>query len=190
MREDLTVRDVMTRAYLGVSESDPLRETASLLVDEGASVVAVVRGSEPRGVVDDRQLLAALLSESVPADASIGSVMTKAPPTIPATADLAEAASILSDADTTHLLVVDDEGIAGVLSENDVLTAVTSVLTTESIRTEQAEVNAAAEDEELEADAEEAADVSLQSVCEVCGMLKSDLVNFNGQLVCTDCRSV
>jgi len=37
MRTDTTARDVMHREFLGVSESDPLRDAAALLVDEGTN---------------------------------------------------------------------------------------------------------------------------------------------------------
>lgn len=188
MRDDLTVRDVMTRAYLGVSESDQLRDVAELLVTEEASVIAVVRGSTPQGMLNDRQLLASLLDPDVPRDTPVARRMTPNPPTISSDADLAEAASILADVSTDHLFIIEDGELAGVLSENDLLTAVTSLLVTQSGRDESdPEVdnveNQEFEDEELE-------DFSTQSVCELCGTLKSDLSNFNGQLVCTDCRSV
>lgn len=190
MRTDISVRDVMTRAYLGVSESDPIVDVAQLMLDEDASVIAVIRGSELRGMVNERQLVGALLDDRRELDAPIESCMTVRPPTIAPGAGLAEAATILADVDTDHLFVLDDDGeLAGVLSENDMLTAVTSLLTTESSVGDEDEPRASGLDEDDE-NVEEVADLSVQSVCEVCGTLKSDLANFNGQLVCSDCRSV
>lgn len=191
MRTDISVRDVMTRAYLGVSESDPIEETAELMLDEEASVIAVIRGSELRGVVNERQLVRALLADDRAGDDPIESCMTAQPPTIPTAAGLSEAATILADADTDHLFVLNGDGeLVGVLSENDMLTAVTSILTTEVPLEGEEESVATDLDEEIEDDTAELADLSVQSVCEVCGTLKSDLANFNGQLVCSDCRSV
>lgn len=189
MATDLTVKDVMTRAYLGVSESDPIREVAELLIDEDASVVAVIRGTELLGGVNERQLLAALLGNELSGDTPIKSCMTERPPTIQPDATLTEAATILADANTRHLFVKTAGELEGVLSENDVLTAVTSLMTTESMEEREEEV-ASAMNTDLKAEAEDAGHLSVQSVCEVCGTLKSDLMNYNGQLVCQDCRSV
>jgi len=44
MRTDTTVRDVMHREFLGVSESDALADAAALLVEEGTDCLIVVRG--------------------------------------------------------------------------------------------------------------------------------------------------
>lgn len=188
MRADLTVKDVMSHAYLGVSESDPLRETAELFLEEDATVIAVVRGSELRGGVSERQLLHALLDESRSAGTPIEACMTAHPPTVPPEANLTEAATELADVERSHLFVVSGTELVGVVSENDVLTAVTSVLATDvGTNEEERAARGMVEDQE---EPEEATTLSVQSVCEICGTLKSDLENFNGQLVCSDCRSV
>jgi len=61
MRTDTTARDVMHREFLGVSESDPLRDAAALLVDEGTNCLVVLRGGEPVGRLSWRDALGALL---------------------------------------------------------------------------------------------------------------------------------
>lgn len=188
MRADLTVKDVMTTEYLGVSESDDLSDVATMVLDENASVVAVTRGKGVQGMVSDRMLLAALLKVGAENDRTIDQWMMSDPPVISPEADLAEAAALLADEDTSHLFVLHGDDLVGVLSENDMLTAITSMLTTESMVDEEREFSSMSEEEDESVD--EPSDVSLQSVCEVCGTLKSDLSNFNGQLVCMDCRSV
>lgn len=188
MRTEFTVRDVMTRGFLGVNESDPIRETASLLLAENATVVAVVRGAALRGMVTERQLLAALLDDERGPSDPIESCMSAHPPTLPPDAALAEAATVLADAEVAHLFVIADGELEGAVSENDVLTAMTARLATDTVDEQEDRQSA-----ELGVEAEtgaEAAELSAQSVCEVCGTLKSDLTNFNGQLVCSDCRSV
>ncbi len=184
MVDDLTVRDVMTREYVGVSESDTVADVARLLVEEGEAAAAVLHGQEPVGSVMARQLLGALLDDEDPATRRIDSIMTRPPQDVHPDESLAHAAAILADAETDHVFVTGGNGLLGVLSENDLITAVTSILTTEPGQ---------ALDDDYDAGmggTDEPEPMSSQSVCEVCGTLKTDLENINGQLVCDDCRAV
>lgn len=185
MVEDLTVRDVMTREFVGVSESDSVADVAGLMVEEGASPIAVVRGSEPIGTIAPGTMIGALLGEDTDGDRSVDGIMQHPPRSVRPELSLAEAAAILADADTNHVFVSGDDGILGVLTENDVITAVTSILTTEPSGTFDDDYDAAVSVEE-----EVPGTMSSQSVCEVCGTLKTNLENVNGQLVCDDCRAV
>ena len=190
MRNDLTVKDVMSHTYLGVSESDSVREVAALLLEEEAPVVGVVRGGSLKGMVTDRLLLAAVLDNASLDDVSIADRMRIDVPTVTTGTDLSEAASILSDMELAYLFVLDETGEpVGVLSENDIITAVTSVLATNPVDRESSEVLSQEEDDRSENDTA-SDELTTQSVCELCGTLKTDLTNFNGQLVCSDCRSV
>lgn len=185
MVEDLTVRDVMTHDFLGVSESDSVAEVAQLMVEEGASAVAIIRGSEPIGVVMAGRMIDALLQTETPEHVSIDAIMHRPPRSIRPDLSLAEAAAILADADTDHVFVTTGDEILGVLSENDLITAVTSMLTTESDTPLDDDYDAA-----VGSESEGLGTMSSQSVCEVCGTLKTNLENINGQLVCDDCRAV
>jgi len=59
MERDVSVREVMDREFLGASESDGLREAAELMLVEDADSVVVLRGSDPVGVVTERDLMTA-----------------------------------------------------------------------------------------------------------------------------------
>ena len=117
MEPDATVREVMNREYLGVSESDTVGETASMMLDDGAEVVVVVRGSEPVGIMTERDALAAVVEGS------------------------------------------QDAAVAGHPGE----------------RAGEGSAEHAFED---------------QSICEACGSFARDLAQFNGQLLCGDCRDI
>lgn len=184
MVEDLTVRDVMTRDFVGVSEADTIDEVARLMVEEGETTVAVMRGSEAVGSVMAGTMLDAVLRDDHAEERAIDSIMDRPPRSVPPELSLAEAAAILADADTDHVFVSGNDGIAGVLTENDLITAVTSILTTEPGGPLDDDYDAGLADEP------DTATMSTQSVCEVCGTLKTDLENINGQLVCDDCRAV
>ena len=188
MVEDLTVRDVMTHDFIGVSESDSVRDAATVLLEDGTSVIAVIRGREPLGMVVERRLVAALLDGQDPDATRIEELMETDPPTIAPDERIDEAASILADANTSSVFVVERGELRGVLSENDVITAVTSLIATET----NAPLTGPNGDTDRATDIVESESTmdSSQSVCEVCGGLKADLEVVNGRSVCTDCRSV
>lgn len=187
MVEDLAVREVMTREYVGVSESDTVRDAAQLMLDEEQSAIAVLRGSDPVGLVLESQLLITLLNGNDPDEMRIDAVMSGPPTVLSPDTGIAEAAAVLADAKTDHVFVGHNNELLGVLSENDLITAVTSVLTTES-SDRYDEQREGAQDVTASTDREPMA--TSQSVCESCGIFKPDLELVNGQLLCTDCRAV
>ncbi|MEA1931883.1 MAG: CBS domain-containing protein [Euryarchaeota archaeon] len=188
MRNGITVRDVMNREFVGVSESDGLVEAAELMRSEPTEAVVVVRGSEPIGSLSTATALAAML-DGDPGDRTVGDVMEPPVPTISPDASLADGTRQLIARGTTHLLVVDDDEIVGLLTERDVLAATetaeaptTATAAAGTGATEAAEGGA-------EIDAEGATEESVQGICEGCGSLTPELSTVNGQLVCPDCRA-
>lgn len=180
MVDDLTVRDVMTHEFLGVSESDNVREAGSMLLTEDAPAMVVVRGTEPIGTIDDRHLIRALLESDGDGSARVDEIMHRPPRTIPANRTVGEAATMLADGEVSTLVVTGPDGVLGVLSERDLITVVTSRLSREADQL-------AAEEFEEDIDQTTKAD---QSVCEECGTLKADLEQVNGKMVCADCRAI
>ncbi len=185
MVEGVTVRDVMTREYLGVSESDTVHDAVDLLLRDGATNLVVVRGTKPVGLVPERALLSFVVSDDDPKETAISEVMSDPAPVVSPNRDLTDAATLLSAQDHQLALVTEDEELLGVLTERDILTAVSSLLATASHTDSIEDEYVGFGDEE-----EESGEFSTQSVCEICGSLTPDLQNFNGQLVCSDCRSM
>ena len=187
MVEDLAIREVMTRDYVGASESDTVRDAAQLMLDEHQAAIAVLRGTDPVGVVLERQVLGVLLDGGDPDETSLDTIMQRPPSVLPPDTGIAEAAGVLADAQTDHVFVGHDDELIGVLSENDLITAVTSLLTTESsIPFDESE----AATQRMESGGGTNTMETSQSVCESCGIFKPDLELVNGQLLCVDCRSV
>lgn len=186
MVDDLAIREVMTREYVGVSESDTLRDAARLMLEEDASAVVVLRGRDAVGMVLERQVIAALLDGADPAETRIDSIMRRPPTTLEPDTGIAEAAAVLADAHTDHVFVGTGGEIEGVLSENDLITAVTSILTTEA----GGDVTGRRDGTESvpERDEETSQMTAAHNVCESCGTLKADLEPVDGQLLCADCR--
>ena len=186
MEPDATVREVMNREYLGVSESDTVDETASMMLDDGAEVVVVVRGSEPVGIMTERDALAAVVEGSQ--DAAVADAMTPSVPTVPPDASVQEAAAEMSTRDTQRLVVSDGDRPVGVVSEHDLIT--TSPFATPPDATGDPDLAVAGHPGERAGEGSAEHAFEDQSICEACGSFARDLAQFNGQLLCGDCRDI
>lgn len=195
--DDLTVREILTREYVGVSESDTVADAVALMREEASRCVVVLRGSEPVGALTPLDALALVSADGDPDETTVGTVMSGTVPTVDPGAPVVEAARVMADADVGSVLVEDAGEVLGVVSERDVVRATASL----AGRTTLGEPADPADGEPVAA-ANEAGGTattggaagtdqySSQSVCETCGSLTPDLRNFNGQLICDDCRDV
>lgn len=196
MNRDVTVQEVMDREFVAANESDNALETVELMIREEAEPAVVLRGSEPVGVLSDRDVLEVIVDGSEnPTTASVSDAMTESVPTVTPEHTLAEARDRMA-AESTKWLVVSRGGKpAGVVTEHDVLSSST-------IGTEIDAADGAGEEESHLVDAGTSTATSDagatgsgggfedQGICEKCGSLSRDLSAFNGQLLCTDCRDI
>ena len=176
----------MSREFVGVSESDALLDAVELMRTENTGSAVVLRGNAPVGVVTSEAVLDMLVRDGDPASATVETVMEQTPPALPPAAPVADAAELMGRTGDARVLVADDDGVRGVVEARDLTTAVNerSGQSAEAVPTspDASRTNtagAAANDE-----------YSAQSICEACGSLARELMNVNGQLLCSDCRSV
>lgn len=196
MNENVTVREVMEREFVGVSESDGVLETTELLLREDADLAVVLRGTDPIGVVTDRDVLSHVVAGKDTTTATVEDVMTETVPTVRADETLPEARDQMSSWSTSWLVVSDGGEPDGIVTEHDILA--TSVIGSEAAATEhetrertvQAQMTATASN--VTANSESATDDAFdeQGICEKCGSLARELSSFNGQLLCADCRDI
>jgi len=202
----------MHREFLGVSESDPLRDAAALLVDEGTNCLVVLRGGEPVGRLGCRDALSALLEAEVEVggeggddrDLTVGSVMGPPLPTVaPDDAPAAVEERLVAEG-VDRVVVVEDGEAVGVVTAGDVLAAgaprtgngARAPLDDEGTTGDPRRGDAAmlgsdgGVDPAVEASSTDASGSPTQGVCESCGALVPDLVSANGQAVCPECREV
>ena len=205
MEGEVTVRDVMTRDYVGVSESDTVLGAVRLMDEDDIGCVVVLRGSDPVGIVTESDVLALIADERDPAEVEVSSIMSDPIVSVDADRGLSDAAGTMSREDIRRLVVTNDDELIGVLSERDVISASASLAGVPQFREETPgdlggermggnpvggepvgaeSVGSVAEDE---GDHYEYSD---RSICETCGTLSRKLTNVNGQLICTDCREV
>jgi CBS domain-containing protein len=118
MRTDTTVRDVMHREFLGVSESDSLTDAAALLVEEGTDCLVVLRGGEPVGRLGARDALGAVLDGDVDG-VTVGVVMEPPPPTVAPDDRLRTVEERLVAEGVDRVVVVADGEAVGVVTARD-----------------------------------------------------------------------
>ena len=193
MNRDVTVREVPNREFVGVSESDDLLETVELLAAEGSDTALVMQGAEPVGILTHHDILGLLADEGGVGGVAVGDTMQSTVPTIESQATAEEAADRMAAEGIRRLVVTDGGETLGTLTEHDLFA--TRPLASNGPETGQAHPAGEAETA-LAADAgtgvesETGDGFEEQSICEGCGTLTGDLVGFNGQLLCGDCRDI
>jgi CBS domain-containing protein len=183
MESELTVREIMDREYVGVTQSDDLVETVELLLAEDKETAVVLRGSEHVGVVTERDVLAALANGPDPTTATVGEVMSDHVPTVTPETTISSAADQLSTQQSRRLVVTDGAEPKGIVTQEDLLAG-------RNYAIEQESDNAAVVHADGTATTATEDDFENQGICEVCGTLTRGLASFNGQLRCPDCREV
>lgn len=204
METELSVTDVLTTEYVGVSESDTVLGAVQLMREERVSCVLVLRGSEPVGIVTEWDVLGLVAAEDDAAETEIGSVMSTPVVSVRGDRALTDAADLMARENIRNLVIEDEGDVLGVLTQRDVIAAAGSFQATTArsvteARGEYAQLaNSASVAESLDSRRVDTTEVSpnggdeysTQGICEVCGSLADSLWDANGQLVCADCRSV
>jgi len=195
MQRDVSVRDVMDDAFVGVSGSDSVLDTVELLVSEDAPVAVVLQGTDVVGACSDRDVLELHLEGADPDAATVDEAMTETVHTVRPDRSLAEARDLMTARGTRWLVVTDGDDAKGIVTESDLLAGSTlgSESATETAEADEGTVAVAGSTATATAmDSETATEDAFddQGICEACGALTHDLAAFNGQLLCADCRNV
>ena len=186
MNTELTVREVMDREFVGVSESDDVRSVVDLLLEEGAECAVVLRGQEPVGLLTERDVLRVVSDGRDPETVSVGDVVDDPAPTVAPDSGVDVAVDAMTARGSRRLLVVEDE-IRGLLTEHDLLSATTIGRYDDATGVEPtANGDALGDDRAVATDRA----VSDQSICQECGSLSRDLLETDGRHLCPNCRDV
>lgn len=190
MESELSVRDVLTKSYVGVSESDSVRGAVELMRDERAGSVLVVRGSSAVGIMTEWDVLGVVADATDPGEVTVGDVMSSPVISISPDRSLTDAADMMARDAIRNLVVEDDEGLVGVLTQRDVIAAAGSFTGATALNEGEPVTTAPSESTSAELQTNGSGEYSTQGVCEVCGTLADSLWERNGQLVCSDCRAM
>jgi CBS domain-containing protein len=196
MNRDVTVQEVMDREFVAANESDNALETVELMLREEAEPAVVLRGSEPVGIMSDRDILELVVADGQnPTTATVGDAMTESVPTVTPDFTLAEARDRMAARSTRWLVVSSGGEPDGIVTEHDVLSSSTIGTeidaAAEEAGSEQSHlVDASTSTTTADVGDSAAGGFEDQGICEKCGSLSRDLSSFNGQLFCADCRDI
>ncbi|MFC3958258.1 CBS domain-containing protein [Halovivax cerinus] len=189
METEVSVKDVLTTSYVGVSESDSVRGAVELMRAERAGSVLVVRGSSAVGIMTEWDVMGVVEAGQDPDTVTVGSVMSSPVLTIEPDRSLTDAAGVMARDAIRNLVVEDDEGIVGVLTQRDVIAAAGSFSGTTTVGNSEP-MAMAADTVAQGVETNGGTDYTTQGVCDSCGTFAESLRERNGQLVCNDCRSI
>ncbi|SDQ65377.1 CBS domain-containing protein [Natronobacterium texcoconense] len=209
MESELSVKDVLTNEYVGVSESDTVLDTVTVMREERAGSALVVRGTDPVGIITEWDVLGLVADEEDPAETTVEDVMTTPVITVSPDRSLTDAANVMGRENIRNLVVENaaDEEVLGLVTQRDVIAAAGSFQATVTPpRSSGLGADAEAEpgsgdltrdphlgnnenvDSEVHPNGGD--EYTTQGVCEACGSLADSLWESNGQLICADCRTV
>jgi CBS domain-containing protein len=207
MNERARVGDLMTRSYVGVSESDGIRQTVAVMDENDVGSAVVLRGAQPVGIVTERDIVAAVAADRSLADPVEG-IMSAPVVTVATDATVEEALQLLSESHIRRLPVLDDGDLVGIVTHREVLmlfgsegpepTAAAATgerggLSDGGARPGHGEAmtDAGAPMEESPAAVSAGTTVgTTQGICENCGRFARDLSPVDGRVLCGDCRDV
>ncbi|UWG48330.1 CBS domain [Halanaeroarchaeum sp. HSR-CO] len=180
---ELTLRDVMTRDFVGVSESDTVHGAVTVMRKEGVQDAVVLRGREPVGTITAGDILDLLVEGKDTETTTVDEVMQRDVPTLGSDAALGDVATKMLSTNSDLILVANNDDVLGVITASELARYTWG-------RPDGPEAERAVEENVTNPNTTTEEGYSNQSICEACGSLSRDLVNVNGQLLCPDCREM
>lgn len=163
----------MTRVPVTTTPDLPLNEAAAVMRDRGVGSLVVLDGRNATGILTERDIVTKVAAEDrKPSSLTVRDVMTSPVIAIHPHEDVEEAARKMSARRIRRLPVVEDGRLVGIVTENDILRIMPSLV---EVTRERARAGLA----------EEVA----EGHCDVCGVLSADLVRDGKILVCPDHRA-
>jgi CBS domain-containing protein len=116
-----SIRKHVTLEMVSLDASTPSREAARVMADKKIGSVAVKEGGRITGLVTERDLVATVLARGSDGSLPIRDAMRPGIPRIAADAQETDAADMMRDHFTRHLLVEDGGKVIGVVSMRDII---------------------------------------------------------------------
>ncbi len=170
--------------------------------EERTSCALVVRGAEPVGIVTEWDVLGLVADDRDPSATTVGDAMTTPVITVGPDRSLTDVATTMARQNIRNVVVEAADGIVGLVTQRDVIAAAGSFQATMTpsrsneppVDRDRGAADPAAtrttEEDDTQLLPNGGDEYTTQGICEACGSLADALWDANGQLVCTDCRTV
>jgi CBS domain-containing protein len=113
------IADVMTRDVVTAETTDTLRAVGELMRDRNVGSVVVCEADRPIGVITDRDLALAVAADGVEATEAAAGYASRPLVTGASEMEIEEAVALMVQHRIRRLPVLDDEGLAGIVTIDD-----------------------------------------------------------------------
>ncbi len=114
------VQELMSTNVTTLESSASVVEAAKTMIDEERGPLPVMEGNRPVAMVTDRDLIAYVVAQGLdPNQVTLDDVQMRPLITIDSDQDAEEARRLMDEHGLNHLVVVDDDELAGIVSEAD-----------------------------------------------------------------------
>ena len=114
------VQELMTSNVTTIESSANVVEAAKTMIDEGRGPLPVMDGNRPVAMVTDRDLVSYVVAQGLdPNQVTLEDVQMRPLITIDSDQDAEEARRLMDEHGLNRLVVVDDDELAGIVSEAD-----------------------------------------------------------------------
>ncbi len=177
----IPVSDVMSRKIIRIPYNRPITSVAKLMVQHHVgSVIVTNEEGEPHGIITRGDIIKRVVAEYKDPGLTQAKEACSSPIiTCKSTDDLEEAILLMSQHQIERLLVIDPikKEPVGIVTMNDILYVAPSLLRIRFQDRSKLEI--------IDSDG----DQTFQGYCDDCGNYSSNLKEFQGYLLCEDCRA-
>jgi CBS domain-containing protein len=113
------ITEVMTQGVVTAETSDPLHRVGELMRDRNVGSVVICEGGRPVGVITDRDLAIAVVADGVETAELAGAHASRPLVTGEVDMDIEEAVALMTQHHIRRLPVTDDQGLAGIVTIDD-----------------------------------------------------------------------
>jgi len=123
------VRDIMTRNVVIIEHSKTARDAAVLLTEKDISFLVVVENEKPIGIVTERDLVRKVWAiDKKTSDIPLSDVMSYKFRSVTPTTSIEDAVQKMLNNNIRRLVVLEDNNLAGVITETDLASYLRSKL--------------------------------------------------------------
>ncbi|KXA95261.1 hypothetical protein AKJ65_02170 [candidate division MSBL1 archaeon SCGC-AAA259E19] len=157
-----------------VETSTSVVEIAKTMAKEEIGSVVVTQNEDAVGIICERDMLDKVIAvDARPDELTAEDIMEEPLTTVEPGENLLDAIRLMVQNNIGHLPVVENGSLAGILTVQDVLKATPEILETLPAREERKGATK---------------ELSGEGVCEICGEVRSSLVEYNGKWICRECQ--
>ncbi|MBN2458309.1 CBS domain-containing protein [Candidatus Woesearchaeota archaeon] len=118
---DNKVTDIMTRRVVTIEKGKGLRHIVKVIAESNAGSVVITENGKPIGIITEKDLIKKILLKSKEiSKTSLDKVMTTGLITGSRTATANDATHIMKERNITHLPIMDQDRIIGIVTEKDI----------------------------------------------------------------------